>query len=95
MRPTAVLLGIVFGSTLALAVCLSMTWVVYQLLPEYSAQLAGEKLPLLRGLAWSWALTAASAGGFVGELRTRPWRWSFDAALVLLLSALSWQYWPK
>jgi len=90
----AVLLGIVFGSTTALAVCLSMTAVVYALLPEYSAQLAGEKLPLLHGLAWSWALTAAAGGGFLGELRRARWRWPCLAVLTVLLGVLSWQYWP-
>jgi hypothetical protein len=75
MRPLTVLLGIVTGSAVALAVALGMTGVVFLLLPEYSARLAAEQAPLLKGLAWSWSLALVSAacaapiGGDTGDAR--------------------------
>ena len=95
MKPLAVILGIVMGSTLALAVALGMTGIVFLLLPEYSARLAGEQLPLLKGIAWSWSLSALSAGSFIGELRGRRWRYPCQVLLLLLLAALLWRYWPR
>ena len=75
MKPLAVLLGIVAGSAVALAVALGMTGIVFLLLlPEYSARLAWEQAPLLKGLAWSWSLALVSAAGFLGELKNAPWR---------------------
>ena len=95
MKPLAVILGIVMGSTLALAVALGITGIVFLLLPEYSARLASEQLPLLKGIAWSWSLSALSAGSFIGELRGRRWRYPCQVLLLLLLAALLWRYWPR
>ena len=94
MKPLTALLGIVMGSAVALAVCLGLTGVVFLLLPEYSARLAGEQAPLLKGLFWSWSLAGVSAASFVGELRQRPWRRVPHGALLLLLALLGWLYWP-
>ena len=94
MKPLAVILGIVMGSTLALAVALGITGIVFLLLPEYSARLASEQLPLLKGIAWSWSLSALSVGSFIGELRGRRWRYPCQLLLLLLLCALLWRYWP-
>jgi hypothetical protein len=94
MKPLTALLGIVMGSAVALAVCLAMTGVVFLLLPEYSARLAGEHAPLLKGLFWSWSLAAVSAASFVGEVRHRPWRHLPHVALLILLAVLGWLYWP-
>lgn len=89
-----VLLGIVLGSAVAMAVSLGMTGIVFMLLPEYSARLAGEQLPLLKGLAWSWSLALVAAASFVGELRSGKWRRPAQALLVVLLAALAWRFWP-
>ncbi len=94
MKPLTVLLGIVLGSATALAVSLAMTGIVFLLLPEYSARLAGEQLPLLKALAWSWSLVLASGASFVGELKGRAWRRPAQAVLVLLITALAWRFWP-
>jgi uncharacterized membrane protein AbrB (regulator of aidB expression) len=94
MKPLTVLLGIVLGSALALAVSLAMTGVVFMLLPEYSARLQGEKLPLLKALAWSWSIAALAGASFIGELRGQAWRLPAQALLVLLLAMLAWRYWP-
>jgi len=94
MRPFAVLLGIIMGSSVALAVALGMTAIVFLLLPEYSVRLAAERLPLLKGLLWSWSLAAIGAASFIGELRDRRWRWLPQTALGAMLAALMWIYWP-
>ncbi|MGH8252447.1 MAG: hypothetical protein ACRES2_00280 [Steroidobacteraceae bacterium] len=94
MKPLTVLLGIVLGSAAALAVSLTMTGIVFLLLPEYSARLGPEERPLLTALAWSWSLTLAAAAAFVGELQGRAWRRPAQALVVLFLVALAWRYWP-
>ena len=94
MRPMAVLIGIIMGSAVALTVSLTMSGIVFLLLPEYSARLASERLPLLKGLLWSWSLAAVSAASFIGELRGRRWRFASQLVLAAMLAALGWIYWP-
>jgi hypothetical protein len=94
MKPLSVLLGIVAGSAVALAVALGMTGIVFLLLPEYSARLAAEQAPLLKGLAWSWSLAAVSAASFVGELKNAPWRRPAQCLLVVILALLARRFWP-
>jgi hypothetical protein len=94
MRPMAVLLGIIMGSAVALTVSLTMSGIVFLLLPEYSARLASERLPLLKALMWSWSLAGVSAASFVGELRDRRWRFATQLVLAAMLTVLGWIYWP-
>lgn len=94
MKPLTVLLGIIAGSAVALAVALGMTGIVFLLLPEYSARLAGEQAPLLKGLAWSWSLALAATASFFGELRNRSWRRQAQGMLVVILAMLAWRFWP-
>ena len=82
------------GSAVALAVALGMTGVVFLLLPEYSARLAGEQVPLLKGLGWSWSLALVSAAAFVGEIKSAPWRRPAQWLTVLILALLAWRFWP-
>ena len=95
MKPLTALLGIVLGSAVALAVCLGLTGIVFLLLPEYSARLAGEHAPLLKGLLWSWSLAGVAAASFIGELHQRRWRYLPHGALVLMFALLGWLYWPS
>jgi hypothetical protein len=94
MRPMAVLIGIITGSAVALTVSLTMSAIVFFLLPEYSARLTPERWPLLKGLLWSWSLAAVGGASFVGELK--DWRWRYAAQIVLagMLIALAIIYWP-
>lgn len=94
MKPLTVLLGIVLGSATALSVSLTMTGIVFLLLPEYSVRLAAEQWPLLKALAWSWSLACVAGASFVGELRDKPWRRPAQAVLALIIAALAWRYWP-
>ena len=88
------MLGIVAGSAVALAVSLGLTGIVFLLLPEYSLRLAPERLPLLRGLAWSWALALVAGASFVGELRGAAWRRPAQLLLALIMAGLAWTFWP-
>ena len=94
MRPMAVLIGIIMGSAIALTASLTMSAIVFLLLPEYSARLASERWPLLKGLLWAWSLTAVASTSFIGELRGRRWRFGTQAMLAAMLTALGWIYWP-
>lgn len=94
MRPMAVLIGIIMGSAIALTLSLSMSGIVFMLLPEYAARLAPERLPLLKGLAWSAGLAAVGAASFIGELRQRRWRYPAQIVLAGILATLTITYWP-
>ena len=82
------------GSAVALAVSLGLTAIVFLLLPEYSARLAGEQLPLAKGLAWSWSLALTAVASFLGELKAAPWRRQAQLLLALIVAALTWRFWP-
>lgn len=94
LKPLAVLLGIALGSAASLFVGLTLTAIVFLLLPEYRDRFASEWRPLGVGIAWTLVLTALAATSFVAELRGQPWRrrpqWALAAAIGLLL----WRYWP-
>jgi hypothetical protein len=83
------------GSSIALAVSLGMTAIVFTLLGEYAVRLEPERLPLLKGLAWSWSMALVGATAFYGELRHRPWRGGVQAMLALMLVVLFWSLWPR
>jgi hypothetical protein len=89
MRPLAVLLGIVMGSTVSVALGLAMTLVVFLFLPEQSARVDAEFVPLLRALTVTVLLAAAAVASFYGELRQLPWRRLAHAALSLALVAVA------
>jgi len=83
------------GSSLALAVSLSMTGIVFLLMGDTTGRVAAEQGALLRGLAWTWSLTALGVAAFYGELRLRRWRYWPQALLLLLLIAAGLRYWPR
>src|ERR1019366_8335489 len=65
----ALLVGIFRGSAVALTACLTMSAIVFLLLPEYSARLASGRLALPKGLLLAWSLTAVASASFHGELQ--------------------------
>ena len=95
MRPLAVLLGIVMGSTVSLAVGLAMTYIVFLFMPQHADRLAAEKAPLLKAILLFTLLSAAAAASFYGEIRIRRWRPLAMAAMVALLGVAVWTYWPR
>lgn len=95
MRPLAMLLGIVMGSTVSIAFGLALTLVVFALLPEYADRLGEEYGPLWRTFAGVTVAAIVAAASFFGEVRQRPWRRYAQAILLLLLAAVAWVYWPR
>lgn len=95
MRPLTVLLGIIMGSSVAMAVSLAMTAIVFLLLGDQAARFHDEGGPLLRGLLWSWTAVALSVAAFYGELRRRPWRSWAKAAIFALLLVVGVVFWPR
>jgi hypothetical protein len=94
MQPLVALLGIVMGSSVALLAGLTMTLVVFLLLPGFQERLSGEYAPLLRAVAWAALLTATSVAAFVGQLKVRSWRLAAQLALVVTLGLVARTYWP-
>ena len=95
MKPLAVLIGIVMGSAVSLAVGLLMTMVVILLIPEHADRLAAEKAPLLKAILLFTLLSAAAAASFYGEIRLRRWRFPAHLAMLAVLGAAFWMYWPR
>jgi hypothetical protein len=95
MRPLTVLIGILMGSTVAIALGLGMVLIIFLILSDEHAQLRAEYGPLLRATALFSLLAGAATASFVGELRNRPWRRVAQAALVLGLAAAVWVYLPR
>ena len=83
------------GSTVSLAVGLAMTWIVFLFMPEYRDRLAAERAPLLSAVLLFTLISAAAAGSFYGEIRTRRWRLPAHAVMVALLGVAVWVYWPR
>jgi hypothetical protein len=95
MRPLAVLLGIVMGSTVSVAIGLAMTLVVFLFLPEYSERVGAEFSPLLRSLGVTLVLATAAAASFYGELRSLRWRRTAQVALAVLLVLVALAVLPR
>ena len=95
MRPLAVLIGIVTGSSVSLAVGLALTWVVLLFLPEHADRFAAEREPLLEAIAL-FTLTAVTSGAsFYAELQNRRWRHAAHLATLAVLALTAWVYWPR
>jgi hypothetical protein len=94
MRPFAVLIGIVMGSTVSIAVGLLLTWIVLLFLPEYSDRLVHEQGPLARAIAIFSLIAASAASSFYGEIRQTRWRVAAHAVTAGLLCVAVFMYWP-
>ncbi len=95
MRPLAVLLGIVMGSTVSIAVALGLTLIVFLALPDQSDRLASELAPLARNVTGALVLATVASLSFYGELRLRAWRFRAHALLTAAMLAVAWLAWPS
>ncbi len=95
MRPLTVLIGIIMGSSVAIALGLGMVLIVFLILVGERPQLRAEFRPLLLAVALFSVLSALSAASFVGSVRQRPWRRLAMAGLWSVLLMIGWFYWPR
>jgi hypothetical protein len=96
MRPLAVLIGIIMGSTFTLFFGLALTWVTLQFVPpDEAGELFGEKTTLGVAIAVFGTLSAVAGLSFYAQLRERRWRLAAHAATAVSLCAAVWLYWPK
>jgi hypothetical protein len=94
MQPLTALIGIVMGSSIALLAGLSMTLLVFLMLPEFRERLAGEFPPLIQAIAWAVLLAAVSVAAFIAQLKRKPWRVPAQLALLAAVLLVGWTYWP-
>lgn len=96
MRPLAVLIGIIMGSTFTLFMGLALTWITLLFVPaDEAGELFGEKTTLGVAIAVFGTLSAVAGVSFYAQLRERRWRPVAHTATVVCLCAAVWLYWPK
>jgi hypothetical protein len=95
MRPLTILLGITLGSTVSLAFCLLLVWVVILLLPQHEQAFGPEQGVLLKAIAVFTAFSVASWASFYGDLRLRRWRLLAHLATLAMLGVAIAIYWPR
>ncbi|HYM35333.1 MAG TPA: hypothetical protein VET48_08045 [Steroidobacteraceae bacterium] len=95
MRPTAVLIAIVFGSATAIGFGLITTGVVFAFLQSEQPALARELWPLFVSCLWFVGLATISGTALYSTLKSLRWRVLAQAATVLMLVAVGFAYWPR
>jgi FtsH-binding integral membrane protein len=96
MRPLAVLIGIIMGSTFTLFAGLSLTWITLLFVPkEQAGELFGEQSTLRIAIAVFGTLSAVAGMSFYAQIRERRWRPVAHLAMTLCLCGAVWLYWPK
>jgi hypothetical protein len=95
MRPLTMLIGIVMGSTVAIALGLAMVLIIFLILAGDHAELRAEFVPLLRSAGLFTLLSTAAIASFLGEVRQRAWRRLPQGALLAGLIIAVWMYWPR
>jgi hypothetical protein len=94
MRPLTVLIGIVLGSAASITFGLGAVLIVFCVLAGEHPDLSHELPQLVGSLIAFGALTAASAGSFLGQVKVRRWRGWAHLATAACLCALVLLYWP-
>ncbi len=94
MKPFTVLLGIVLGSSAAIAFGLTAVMIIFWVLEAEYPRVAAEIPDLAIAALMFTALTAATGLGFLGVVRERPWRYMPLTGTWVGLAAIAWYYWP-
>ncbi len=95
MRPLTVLLGIIMGSSVAIALGLGMVLIVFLILQGEKPQLRAEFRPLMLGIVLFTVLSVLSVASFLGSVQQRSWRRMAMAGLWSALLLVGWIYWPR
>jgi hypothetical protein len=94
MKPSVALLGFVLGSAASITFGLIGVVVVFLFLPSETPRVRTELPLLLRSLAVFAGLTLVAGLSFYGQLKDASWRRFAIAALLVLLGAVGFVYWP-
>jgi hypothetical protein len=95
MRPFTVLIGIVLGSAASITFGLGTVLIVFWILAGEHPDLAREMPQLVGSLSAFSALTSASAGSFLGQVKVRPWRGWAHLATAACLGLVVLRFWPR
>jgi hypothetical protein len=94
LRPLAVLIAIVFGSTAAISFGLVATLIVLFILKDNHPEFAGELKPLMFNSGLFLLLLAASGASLYANLKSLPWRGLAFGAMCLILIGTGFFLWP-
>jgi len=94
MRPAAVLIGIVLGSSVGITVSLTVVLFLYLLMGGDNPEMRRETPALLRHTAIFLGFTVIAAAAFYGTLLRRRWQWPAVAAMLVAIAGLTGYYWP-
>jgi hypothetical protein len=94
MRPFTVLIGIVLGTAASITFSMGAVLIVFGVLAGRHPDLSRELPKLMLSLLAFGALTAASAGSFLGQVKGRSWRPWAHVATLTVLGAIVLIYWP-
>lgn len=95
MRPAAVLIAIVFGSSAAISFGLVATLFVLFVLQGKYPQFSGELVPLMKSSGWFLLLLAASGASLYSTLKELRWRRAALATMCLILLGSGLYFWPQ
>jgi hypothetical protein len=95
MRPFTVLIGILLGSAASITFGLCAVLVVFCILAGEHPDLTREMPRLVLSLVAFAILTAASAGSFIGQIKSHRWRLWAHVATAACLCIVVLLYWPR
>lgn len=95
MRPTAVLIAIVFGSAAAISFGLMGTSVIFLVLKSDHPQFERELRPLLVSCVWFLTLSGCSGAALYSTLKGLRWKIYAQALMALAFVAVVLAYWPE
>lgn len=94
MRPLAIIVGIVLGSSVAITLSLLVVLFIYWVIGTDEPAIRREIPALWRNAGIFLVLTAIAAAAFYAQLVQKTWRWGALAALAAAMTALGLYYWP-
>jgi Ca2+/Na+ antiporter len=94
VRPTAVLIAIVFGSAAAISFGLIGTSVIFFVLKTDHPQFSRELPTLFVSCLWFVALTGVAGTALYSTLKGLRWKTIAQASTMLTIAAVVWAYWP-
>lgn len=94
MRPAAVLIGIVLGSSVGIAISLTVVLFLYLLMGGDNPEMRRETPALVRHTLIFLGFSAIAGAAFYSTLLGRRWRWPAVAAMIAAIVGLTGYYWP-